>query len=142
VITASWVYLIWPKSDKKGEPLSALPDVSIKSKDIIDTILHQKEITLSSKISKTSIHFNQVPSNAPIEDYHCEHKLKNGSLIALFDGHGGPECAALLKKYLPTYISQNIEKAQPPSVTRSEHISSALRQSFIQLDRDIMYYVI
>ncbi|KAI8825056.1 phosphatase 2C-like domain-containing protein [Fimicolochytrium jonesii] len=100
-------------------------------------------------------HINQVPSNDPIEDRHSEHRLKNGVIMAVFDGHSGTECADLLQTYLAPYISKALsEMSEPPPARKSEPLSNieqwppatqarkaqvvqALKLAFRRLDADI-----
>ncbi|KAI9352496.1 phosphatase 2C-like domain-containing protein [Zopfochytrium polystomum] len=97
---------------------------------------------------------NEVASNDPIEDRHCEMVTKHGFLFGIFDGHGGYECADVVSAILPMYVAKELNAlpAPPPTSTAStnnddeetpaararvEAVRSALEAAFVNLDNDI-----
>jgi pyruvate dehydrogenase phosphatase len=146
LVAGSWFYFIYPKDPsvpvKPPMQQRQLPKVDILPAEVIKSMLHGKETKFASQSQKLEMDFNSVASNNPIEDYHCEHSTPTGTIIGVFDGHGGRECAVLAQKHLASYISDRLSLPQLPSMTRSEHVTSALRQAFVQLDTDILNGVV
>ncbi|KAI8835891.1 phosphatase 2C-like domain-containing protein [Chytridium lagenaria] len=89
---------------------------------------------------------NSVNSNDPCEDYYCQHTFNGNLIFSMFDGHGGPECAALLKKYLASYIAHAVSQLPAltqdhltsPSPNRKKAVESALKSAFKRMDADIV----
>ncbi|KAI8908369.1 phosphatase 2C-like domain-containing protein [Gorgonomyces haynaldii] len=107
----------------------------------------QKQLILTQNESKSgSLHgllfWNAVRSNDPIEDRYFQYQLGNGILMGVFDGHGGGQCADLVKQYLASYIQHRMQMPVQEGMSRREHISSALRTAFMELDQDILQGVI
>ena len=133
-------YASTPTMIKKSH-LSTLPDYPSLSDDQVQHILTSKESCLVPRDNRIikKVDFNSVASNNPIEDYHAEHNLSNGSLIAVFDGHGGTECAELVSKQLASYVQHAISTIPESSGDeRKEAIKVALKKAFLQLDQDIL----
>ncbi|TPX56338.1 hypothetical protein SpCBS45565_g08431 [Spizellomyces sp. 'palustris'] len=84
-------------------------------------------------------HLNQVASNQPIEDYHSEHRHRNGVILGVFDGHSGTECADVLSKYLGVYVAKAISELPACNGTpdRKQHVIQALKTAFNRMDADI-----
>jgi hypothetical protein len=83
--------------------------------------------------SNGQIHTNNIASNTPIEDYSSMHRTLDGStILAVYDGHAGTECASQLAKYLPTYVATFIKQ------DKSSNISAAIKRAFIAFDADLL----
>ncbi|KAJ1566761.1 hypothetical protein HK405_008504 [Cladochytrium tenue] len=93
---------------------------------------------------------NEVASNDPIEDRHCQKLTKHGLLFGIFDGHGGHECADVVSKVLPAYLAKELDQlpAPPPAAdpstaedeqshARAVRVRTAIENAFVKLDQDI-----
>ncbi|KAI9326456.1 phosphatase 2C-like domain-containing protein, partial [Zopfochytrium polystomum] len=106
---------------------------------------------------------NELSSNDPIEDRHCEVLTQHGPnscfradeklpscQLSVFDGHGGSECAEVVSTLLPSYITLELDSLPPPPSTtdqplessdahqaRVTAVHSAIQSAFTRLDDDI-----
>ncbi|ORY83123.1 phosphatase 2C-like domain-containing protein [Protomyces lactucae-debilis] len=81
----------------------------------------------------SSISFNQVASNSPIEDDHVEVQTQHGwSLFGIFDGHSGWTTSDRLKRELAPSIIQTIDST--PNAP-----AEAISKAFVALDQEIVY---
>ncbi|KAI8892768.1 phosphatase 2C-like domain-containing protein [Globomyces pollinis-pini] len=120
--------------------LKSLPEVDVMlSQESIAKILTENELFLKSDSSLVSrIDHNSIASNNPIEDYHSQHRFNDSLIIGIYDGHGGYECAKLVKKYMASYVAHYVSQPIPDQVSKSEHIKSSLQSAFVALDHDIL----
>ncbi|KAJ3197355.1 hypothetical protein HK101_004231 [Irineochytrium annulatum] len=87
-----------------------------------------------------------VNSNDPIEDYHSENRFKTAAIFGVFDGHGGPDCGAVISTHLPSYVAHAMSKLPPPKFDRdglmtTDHkrlIATTLKEAFKRLDADVV----
>ncbi|KAJ3364836.1 hypothetical protein GGF32_001013 [Allomyces javanicus] len=89
---------------------------------------------------------NYIPSNKPIEDCHVIAYQDGLWIMGVFDGHGGPECARVVRDYLPSYVLQEVRRreAELPAPLPCDHpdrvalIKAALLAAFHRLDDELM----
>jgi pyruvate dehydrogenase phosphatase len=106
---------------------------------IVEKIILQNEYSIKEAPGIHRMDINSVASNDPGEDYHSEHSVNKASIVGIFDGHGGPECGALVAKYIGTYVNRYVNSPQSGKISKKHHIMAALEKAFIQLDYDIIH---
>ena len=114
------------------------------SSEQVEKILLSKQTTFTPNgkgaQSILKCDFNSVASNHPIEDYHSESVTKNGgTIVSVFDGHGGTECASILSQYMSSYVADAVAKIPSSTPNRSQAVSEALQKAFVRLDNDILH---
>ncbi|KAI8894434.1 phosphatase 2C-like domain-containing protein [Globomyces pollinis-pini] len=132
-------YLTFNQPEEKIQSkLRSLPPVSmILPMNQVNELIKKNESFLNPNIkSIPRLDFNSLPSNNPMEDYHSEHIFNDGILLGIYDGHGGAECGKLVMDYMATYVSHHISKPIPNGVKKADHIKKAMKDAFIELDKD------
>ncbi|KNE57777.1 hypothetical protein AMAG_04629 [Allomyces macrogynus ATCC 38327] len=81
---------------------------------------------------------NCVAANRPIEDSHVVVVHDGMLMVGVFDGHGGHECAQVVRDYLPSYVAQELQKYRDADpVQRVDNVKAAMKAAFQRLDSEL-----
>jgi hypothetical protein len=141
IITYNSYFKQSSSTSKDPSKMRPLPPVDhLKSMDEVTMIFKKNETAFHSPQRDFHFDLNSIPSNNPMEDYHSQHCTKYGMVYGVFDGHGGPECGAIVSKLLASYIDHQLCKVPVSAETglpAKENVIKGIKQAFLDLDKDI-----
>ncbi|KAJ3369813.1 hypothetical protein GGF31_004884 [Allomyces arbusculus] len=124
---------------RPGDPEPA----QAKLADLTDTEIEQVLAMHAKSVENVvpgvaRVDVNYVAANRPIEDSHVVVVHDGILMVGVFDGHGGHECAQVVRDYLPSYVAQELQKSRGADpAQRVEHVKTAMTTAFQRLDSEL-----
>jgi pyruvate dehydrogenase phosphatase len=137
VTTVAYILSKEPRKQQHSQIRTLPPVQQLIPLSTLDKLIHKNEYSIKPTPTVIRMDINSIFSNSPGEDFHSEHAFQNGSIVGIYDGHGGFECGELVAKYVSTYVGSYIKKPIESSHSKKDHIIKAMEKAFVQLDHDI-----
>ncbi|KAJ3351261.1 Pyruvate dehyrogenase phosphatase catalytic subunit [Allomyces javanicus] len=124
---------------RPGDPEPAQAKLADLTDEEIEQVLTMHAKSVEDVVPRVArVDVNHVAANRPIEDSHVVVVHDGMLMVGVFDGHGGHECAQVVRDFLPSYVAQELQKYRDADpAQRVDNVKAAMTVAFQRLDSEL-----